>query len=49
MPTTIPVGAYLHEVSVKFTKITEFGISMEAFSTGKVPPPPEGARFDVSL
>ena len=49
MAVTIPVGEQLYEVSAKFTGATEFGVSMEALSSGKVPPPPEGARFDVAF
>ena len=49
MAVTIPVGEHLYEVSVKFTRVSEFGVSMEALSSGKVPPPPEGARFDVAF
>ena len=49
MAVTIPVGEHLYEVSVKFTRVSEFGVSMEALSSGKVPPPHEGARFDVAF
>ena len=49
MAVTIPVGEQLYEVTLKFTGATEFGVSMEALSSGKVPPPPEGARFDVAF
>ena len=49
MPVTISVGEHLYEVSVKFTGVSEFGVSMEALTAGKVPPPPEGARFDVAF
>ncbi len=49
MAVTIPVGERLYEATVTFTGATEFGVSMEALSSGKVPPPPEGARFDVAF
>ena len=49
MAVTISVGEHLYEVSLKVTGATEFGVSMEALSSGKVPPPPEGARFDVAF
>jgi len=49
MAVTIPVGEHFYEVSVKFTDATGFGVNMEALSSGKVPPPPEGARFDVAF
>ena len=46
---TIPVGEHLYELTVKLTQVTEFGVSMEALISGQVPPPPEGARFDVAF
>ena len=49
MAVTIPVGEHLYEVSVRFTRVTEFGVSMEALGSGQVQPPPEGARFDVAF
>jgi hypothetical protein len=49
MAVTIPVGEQLYEVSLKFTGATEFGVSMEALSSGQVLPPPEGARFDLAF
>jgi hypothetical protein len=47
--TTITVGDQLYDLTVKFTKVTEFGVSMEALSSGEISPPPEGARFDVAF
>jgi hypothetical protein len=42
------VGDLLYEYTVKLTGMTEFGVSFEALMTG-TPPPPEGARFDLSF
>ena len=47
--TTISVGEHLYEITVKITQMTEFGVSWEALISGQVPPPPEGARFDVAF
>ena len=48
MPSTaISVGELIYEVTVQFTKITEYGVSMEALASGQAAPPPEGARVDV--
>jgi hypothetical protein len=44
---TIDVGALLYEYTVKFTGMTEYGVSFEALMAGTTLPPPEGARFDV--
>ena len=45
--TTIAVGELLYEITIGFTKITEYGVSIEALATGQVSPPPEGGRVDV--
>ena len=45
--STIEVGEKLYEYTVKFTGVTEYGVSLESLLAGKVAPPPEGARFDV--
>ena len=47
--STIEVGEQLYEYTVKFTRLTEYGISMESLITGGAAPPPEGARFDVAF
>ncbi len=47
--STIEVGEQLYEYTVKFTRLTEYGISMESLMAGRVTPPPEGARFDVAF
>ncbi len=50
MPSvTISVGEHLYDLTVNFTKVTEYGLSLEALVAGKATPPPEGARFDVAF
>ena len=44
---TIEVGELLYEYTVKFTGMTEYGVSFAALMAGTVAPPPEGARFDL--
>ena len=46
--STIEVGDQLYKYTVKFTRVTEYGVSMEALLGGETPPP-EGARFDVAF
>ncbi len=46
---TIPVGELLYEVTAHFTKVTEYGVSLEAVRSGQVAPPPAGARFDLAF
>ena len=40
-------GELLYEYTVQFTQVVEYGVSMEALTSGQAAPPPEGARFDV--
>ena len=47
--TTITVGELLYEVTVQFTKVTEYGVSLEALLAGEAALPPGGARFDVAF
>lgn len=50
MPSaTISVREHLYDLTVNFTKVTEYGLSLEALVAGKTTPPPEGARFDVAF
>jgi hypothetical protein len=43
------VKGLLYEAAVSFTKVTEFGVSMESIVAGQIAPPPEGARFDIAF
>ena len=47
--STIEVGELLYECTVKFTGMTEYGVSLESLMAGTIAPPPEGARFDVAF
>lgn len=42
-------GEQLYEYTAHFTEVVEYGVSMEALLSGQAPPPPEGARFDISF
>jgi len=44
---TMDVGELLYEYTAKLTGFTEYGVSFEALLAGTIPPPPEGARFDL--
>jgi hypothetical protein len=48
-PSTINVGEFIYETTAQFTKVTEYGISMNDLLTGEAVPPPAGARFDFSF
>ena len=47
--STIEVGDLLYEYTVKFTGMTEYGVSLESLMSGEAAPPPEGARLDVAF
>lgn len=46
---TISVGELIYEAEIHFTNVLEYGVSMEAISSGNIAPPPEGARFDFTF
>jgi hypothetical protein len=39
----------LYEVALRITGVVDYGASLQAIAAGKATPPPEGARFDISL
>jgi hypothetical protein len=39
----------LYEFVLRVTGVDDYGASLQAIAGGKAPPPPEGARFDMSL
>ena len=39
----------VYEVALHITGVVEYGANLQAIAAGKVAPPPEGARFDISL
>src|SRR5665213_802442 len=47
--STITLGEPLYEYTLTITGLTEYGVSFEDLASGKIPPPPEGARFDVAF
>ncbi len=43
---TITAGELVYEADIQFTDMVEYGASMKAISSGAIPIPLEGARFD---
>jgi hypothetical protein len=39
----------LYEFVLRVTGVVDYGASLQSIAGGKVAPPPEGARFDISL
>jgi hypothetical protein len=39
----------LYEAALRITAVVDYGVNMQAIAAGKTPPPPEGARFDISV
>jgi len=46
---TIPVGMHIGTIACRVIKTVEFGVSFGDFTANKVAPPPQGARFDVTV
>jgi hypothetical protein len=42
----LPEGELIYEADIRFTQTVEYGVGMEDLSSGKIPIPLEGARFD---
>jgi hypothetical protein len=40
-------GELIYEYTLQFTEVVDYGISVNAFLSGQIPPPAEGARFDI--
>ena len=47
--TSISVGELLYEAVVQFTKVTEYGISMDDLRSGAATPALAGVRFDLAF
>ncbi len=47
--SAIETGELLYEVKVSFTKVVEYGLSLEALASGNASLPTAGARFDYHL
>ena len=45
----IEVGELIYELNLNITGMIDFGINFEALIGGEIPPPPEGARFDIAF
>lgn len=46
---TITAGELIYEADIQFTGMVDFGLSMQALSSGKSALPLEGARFDQTF
>jgi hypothetical protein len=42
-------GELLYEYTLNVVGVSEYGVSLESLASGQLPPPPEGARFDVAF
>jgi hypothetical protein len=47
--STVSVQEQLYEVSLAFTKVTEYGVSLQGIIAGESAPPPEGGRVDIAF
>jgi hypothetical protein len=47
-PAAMPVGEVFFEEAMYFTRISEYGVSIQALTSGQIEPPPGGARFEVA-
>jgi hypothetical protein len=47
--TTIAVGEHIFDMTYRNVKFTGYGVDLDALLAGQIPPPPEGARFDVAF
>jgi len=47
--TLFEFGEPLYEATLRFTKVTEYGLSLGAFLAGQAAPPPAGSRIDVAF
>src|SRR5438046_1292850 len=47
--SAIDTATLLYEYTVNVTAVNEFGVGLADLALGQVPPPPEGARIDVSF
>ena len=47
--STIEVGEHLYTIKLNLTGMTEYGVSFGELTSGSIPPPAEGARFDAAF
>jgi hypothetical protein len=45
-PQLIDTGELIYEADIQFTQVVEYGVGMDALSSGRIRIPAEGARFD---
>lgn len=48
-PVTMPVREHLYDAELQLTGFTEYGVSVDDLMSGRVAPPAEGARFDITF
>lgn len=48
-PQGLSTGELLYEAEIEFDEVIEYGVTMGAISSGQVPIPAEGARFDQAF
>jgi hypothetical protein len=46
---SIPVGAHLYDADMQFTRFSDYGVSLQDLNSGRVIPPPAGARIDLAF
>ena len=46
---TVPIAEHLYDETSYLTRFTEYGVSLQELISGRVAPPPEGARFDMAF
>ena len=46
---TIEVNEHLYTIKLNLTGMTEYGVDFDELTSGTIPPPPEGARFDAAF
>jgi hypothetical protein len=44
---TMPVAEHLYDAKLRLTGVIEYGVNMQALLSGRISPPPQGARFDL--
>jgi hypothetical protein len=45
----IPVGEHLYDADMRFTRFGDYGVSLQDLNSGRVIPPPAGARIDLAF
>jgi hypothetical protein len=45
----IPVGEHLYDADMQFTRFSDYGVRLQDLNSGRVIPPPAGARIDLAF